>query len=417
MKILIIAPYVTIEGRPEFERNKTGFGYMVMDIAKAIGKHDQVDLLATDTLGESFDYKSVKILKRSMISYLRGVFRCLPLGTLSHLRKNYSMTNGTFIRVVYYWLMSGYLSKLLHDNKYDIVHIHGCSFFTELWMGVCKKCGQRYIVTLHGLNSFSDSVQLEPAGKQYERDFLKRVTNGEISITVISTGIKKLIENTYGVKYCKNITVVCNSFSFDNTQKEGPDEQIRSKYGISEDSKLVVCVGNVDRRKNQGQLIAAFDHLKKELAQQTYILFLGSEQCVDYTIEQLSQKSKWKEHFISCGVVPKEIVANYYQQCNAVALMSLSEGFGLSLIEGMHFGKPSMSFTDVDAYEDIFSPIAMVGVEEHSDSAVAKGLECLLETNWDSDTIKDYSKQFESQSMAEQYIAAFQKEIQSTSSR
>ena len=37
MKVLMIAPYVTINSRPEFSRNKTGFGYMVMDIAKAVG--------------------------------------------------------------------------------------------------------------------------------------------------------------------------------------------------------------------------------------------------------------------------------------------------------------------------------------------------------------------------------------------
>lgn len=402
----MITPYVTIAGRKEFERNKTGFGYMVMDIAKAVGKMEYVDVLATDTRGNGFENEGVKFIKRSMISYLWGIFNCLSIGTLLNLRKCYLMSNGSFIRLMYYWFMTGYLKCVIKNGEYDIVHIHGCDFYTELWMKVCRQCGQKYIVTLHGLNSFSDTVKLEPAGKQFERDFLKRVAEGEFPITVISTGMKRLIEKTYGVCDSKNITVVCNSFTFSETS-EGDEFLIRNLYGLPKESRIIVCVGNIGIRKNQGQLITAFYLLPKELASRTYILFLGGNQSEDYTIERFSANSPWASHFIACGLVPKEQVEYYYAQCDAVALMSLSEGFGLSLIEGMHFGKPCMSFTDVDAYEDIYHPDVMIGVEEHSDTAVAKGMVKLLTGSWDKEIIKLYSKKFESQNMAKEYIKAY----------
>lgn len=215
MKVLMITPYVTINARSEFSRNKTGFGYMVMDIAKAVGKLEQVDVLATDTRGKAFDYEGVHFLSRSIFRFITAIASCLSLSALIKLRKKYRMGKATIIRVVYYWLMTGYLKRVINKGQYDIVHIHGCGFATELWMQVCNKCGHKFVVTLHGLNSFSDTVRLEPAGKLYERDFLKRVTEGEISITVISTGMKKIIEQTYNTPDCKNITVVCNSFSFD----------------------------------------------------------------------------------------------------------------------------------------------------------------------------------------------------------
>ena len=407
MKILIITPYVTIEGRPEFERNKTGFGYMVMDIAKAIGKIENVDVLATDTCGNGFDYENVSFLKRSMITYLLGLLNCLSLGTLLSLKRNYSMSNGSFIRLVYYWMMTGYLHKLLKKEKYDVVHIHGCNFSTELWMKVCKQCKQKFVVTLHGLNSFSDTVQLEKAGKQYERDFLKRVTEREFHITVISTGMKRLIENTYGIVDCKNIIVVCNSFSFVENSKD--TENIRNRYQLLSDCKIILCVGNICKRKNQGQLISAFEYIPEQLAQKTFLLFLGGNVQLDYTLDSLTAASSWKSHFISCGVVPKEKVSIYYRQCDGVALMSLSEGFGLSLIEGMHFGKPCMSFTDIDAYEDIYHPCAMIGVEEHSDTAVAEGIVDLLNSQWDKSKIISYSKKFESAIMAVNYLNIYRK--------
>lgn len=186
---------------------------------------------------------------------------------------------------------------------------------------------------------------------------------------------------------------------------------IRELYGTGDGSVILLCVGNIGKRKNQGQLITAFSLLPVDLAEKTYILFCGGKQDSGYTIEALSHDSKWKNHFITCGVVPKDRIDAYYEQSDAVALMSLSEGFGLSLIEGMHFGKPSISFTDVDAFEDIYSPDAMVGVEEHSDEAVAKGLERLLTGKWDSSKIKQYSEKFESQAMANNYIDVYQSNI------
>lgn len=224
MKILMITPYVTIAGRPEFERNKTGFGYMVMDIASAVAKQLDadglplaVDVLATDSRGGGFQQDGVIFLERSLPFFVWNMHRCLPLGQLLRLRKKYCMSKGSYIRLSYHWMMTGYVRRLIEKGHYDIVHIHGCTFATELWMQVCCRCGQKYVVTLHGLNSFSNNVRLGSAGKQYERDFLKRVVEGEFPITVISTGMKRLIEKTFGVSDCKNITVVCNSFSFAET--------------------------------------------------------------------------------------------------------------------------------------------------------------------------------------------------------
>ena len=212
----MLTPYVTLNSRPEFRRNKTGFGYMVFDIARAVGKTEQVDVLVSDSKGAAFDIGGVHFLKRSIGLFLVNVFHCLSPIVLWRLWRQYKMSKGTLVRLVYYWFASGYYRKTIKSGYYDIVHIHGCGFSTELWMLVCKQCHQVFVVTLHGLNSFSDTVKLEAAGKQYERDFLKRAVDGEFPITVISTGMKRIIEQTYNREDCNNITVVCNSFSFND---------------------------------------------------------------------------------------------------------------------------------------------------------------------------------------------------------
>ena len=44
---------------------------------------------------------------------------------------------------------------------------------------------------------------------------------------------------------------------------------------------MILYVGNIGRRKNQGQLMKACDYLPDKLVSISYILFLGGNQDVD----------------------------------------------------------------------------------------------------------------------------------------
>lgn len=380
---------------------------MVMDIAKAVGKLEYVDVLATDTRGEAFEHDGVRFLKRSAWVYLGNFFSCLPVAFIFSLRKRYAMTYGTFIRFVYYWLMTGYLKKVLSCAKYDIVHIHGCGFGTELWIQVCKKLDQQFVVTLHGLDSFSETVRLESAGKQYERDFLKRATKGEIPITVISTGMKKLIEKTYNTSDCNNITVVCNSFKFD--EENDSDFDVRTHYEIPMSSKVLLYVGNISHNKNQEQMVRSYALLPEEIQKSTYVLFCGADHMKDGILQKLIENSPNKSHLVLCGVVDKDRMVYYYKEANGVVLLSYTEGFGLSLVEGMHFGLPCVMHKDLDAFEDIYNECAVVTADGRDDNNVANAIVTLLTNDWNIDFIKAYSKKFESESMAQKYFDVYHK--------
>ena len=338
MKILMLSPYVTINSRPKYTRNRTGFGYMVYDIARSVAEKESVDILLSDTRDEEFLQDEITFRARSLSIFLRHIFKCLSLFVVFRMWRKYRMSRGAAIRLLYYWLISGYYRYVISTGGYDVVHIHGCRYSTELWMELCRQQKVSFIVTLHGLNSFSDTISIDAAGVLYERDFLQRVVDGEIPITVIASGIMKKIESEYG-KNCGNIFVVCNSFSFAQSKEV---INVRKLYGIPEGKKILLYVGNLTRNKNQAELIKAFPLLPKELAENTYVLFLGNQLDKDYTIPVLAEGNAYASHFIYCGIVPKELTCSYYSQGDAVVLLSLSEGFGLSLVEGMHFGLPCM---------------------------------------------------------------------------
>lgn len=405
----MITPYVTINTRPEFSRNKTGFGYMVMDIAKAVSKTEEVELLATDTRGEAFTHEGSCFLKRSIWGFILSLHLCISPFAVVQLWRKYRMSNGALVRLVYYWLMTGYLNSLIKKGEYDVVHIHGCSFVTELWMRVCRENDQKFVVTLHGLNSFSDTVKLEQAGKKYERDFLKRVTDGEIPITVISSGMKKLVEKTFNAPDCSNISLVCNSFNFKEEKETVLD--VRKKYEIPQNTRVLLYVGNISYNKNQAQMVRAFGVLSEETQENTYVLFCGADHAKDGVLQDLVETCPNKTHLILCGAVDKSEMISYYKTADGVVLLSFSEGFGLSLVEGMHFGLPCVMHQNLDAFEDIYDEMAVVAAKGREDASVANAIDELISRVWDKDAIKKYSKKFESETMAQKYIEVFHKVV------
>lgn len=214
MKILQISPYMTCNEVPLLNQCKSGFGYMVYDIAHCLTQEAQVDALLLNYRYKGFKHGGINFMPATAFRFMKNILLCSNPFIPFKLLWKYRMRMRTFIRIVYYWIVTGYYSKIIEKGDYDIVHIHGCIFADELLMDVCHRAKQPFVITLHGLNSFSETVDLEPAGKRYERDFLKRVVDGEFHITVISTGIKKTILKEFGVDNCDNITVVCNAFSF-----------------------------------------------------------------------------------------------------------------------------------------------------------------------------------------------------------
>ena len=75
-------------------------------------------------------------------------------------------------------------------------------------------------------------------------------------------------------------------------------------------------------------------------------------------------------------------------------MLSLCEGFGLSMIEAARYGIPSLTFSDLDAVKDIYSPTYMLLMEDRSDETVAEGIINMFSTNWNREEIVKESQKF-----------------------
>lgn len=99
----------------------------------------------------------------------------------------------------------------------------------------------------------------------------------------------------------------------------------------------------------------------------------------------------------------------YYEQANLNIFTSLEDGFGLSMIEAMVYGLPTLTFSDLYAIKDIYSKEAMLVLKKRASKELSDGIKKALERQWDKEKIKKYSYNFSLDKMAKKYVTIYNK--------
>lgn len=127
---------------------------------------------------------------------------------------------------------------------------------------------------------------------------------------------------------------------------------VRKKYGISDNEKLVLCVSRIDPRKGQEVLISAMEILVKEFGHSDIkCIFVGNGSFSKELLKK--ERSERMENLrkmvnekglsgriLFTGRISDKEVQMMYQAANIVVQPSIQEGFGLTLSEAMVFSKP-----------------------------------------------------------------------------
>jgi glycosyltransferase involved in cell wall biosynthesis len=405
MRILMATTYIYEKQWPEFTRNKTGFGMMVRDIYQSISEDEEVYLIShVLTIGHE---KSV--LKHTISDVLRSAKLSDWIQGILWACKFNQPIKGR-IQYFYYCLNKGYVRKVIKNLKPDVVHIHGLGQSTKTYMEVCEELHVPYVVTLHGLIGLNDTVTATNCDKTYEKLFLIKADQEDIPVTVISTGMKKRIEANYLHHEAKNISVVTNGIRL-NPNKFRQDKRIEDdlyRQILSckkEEKKIIYYVGNISKNKNQIQLVRV---MKLVLAvNPDVIAVLFGQECDGGFTKGLIHKEQLENNIIIAGFC-KEMY-KFWPLADLNVLLSLCEGFGLSIIEGYNFGIPSVIIKDFDAVEDIYSKDAMMLCGNRNDDVIANVLLKALTVQWNKDAIVNLSKKYDLRNIAERYNECYRR--------
>lgn len=403
MKVLIITPYFYDETKRQFAVNKTGFGFLMKDIASYGARLNEVFMLSSAITPEC-EISGFHVVSHTWVNVIKNIkVRNVLKGIYAFYSIKQDFKNR--LKHIYYAIDSGYTEKVIKKLNPDIVHFHAVGYRTELWIDICEKLGVKYVLTLHGLVGFQRDVTLEE--KKSEKKLLEKASVKKKPITVISTGIKNRIKKGYGID--NNIIVVTNGT---NVIPIFPKNfiDIHAKHNIPPNRKIMLCVGNISKNKNQEQLIRAFDILSPIIKKKLHLLILGN---INHSLklDTLIDEMKLTKHIKLCGFVNKEDLISYFKCADYNVLVSIDEGFGLSIIEAFSYGIPTVTFPDLDAVPDLYDKRVMVLANERSDHELALAIEKMCNLNWDRDFIREYAKKFSLERMAKEYNDVYLKAV------
>lgn len=403
MKILFLSRYITVDGDGVFS-NKSGYGYMVKDIATAIVDEGHcVDLLTHTCFTDERVIDGINILPKNLKLLIENIkFHNFVQSVIYFINSKKNLKDR--IKNSLFFLANGYLEKIIEENDYDIIHIHGAESFIAPFLQACKHKKKPYIITMHGLNFLRNDSGISDYEKIFEKKLIKMTSENNIPVTVVSSGILNRIKQHIPTHSYKNFVTIVNGSPIKDKSERAEDLLFR--YNIKNNDKVVICVGNISERKNQLQVIEAFSLLDSDIKENTKLLIIGDDRQASLLYEEIINKNLTDRVHV-CGSVPKEEMSKYYSIADVNITASIDEGFGLPIIESFIFGIPTVCFSDLDAVENIFDSKCMILVNKRNSYSLASALNKVLLKDFDKQYIRMHGEKFLISNIAKQYVRLY----------
>lgn len=296
---------------------KNGVTTFILNSCKSLRKeHVDIDIAATNSLSEDIN----DFLKENHISYIK-----LPNRKKSQIK---------YIH---------YLVKILKQNSYDVVHIHGNSttMAVELFAAKIAKIPVR---VAHSHNTLTE----HPFINKLLRPFFNILVNGRVACN--KEAGKWLFED-------KPFLVIKNGIFFDKYAFTLPKrENFRKKFNLKNTDILLGHVGIFNYQKNQEFLI----NLMKQLDEKYKLILIG-EGALYRKFLQTVKNEKLEKRIITIGAVPN--VSDYLAAMDIFVLPSRFEGQPFVIIEALASGLPCIISDKVPKEIDITGNCKFVPLE------------------------------------------------------
>jgi len=229
------------------------------------------------------------------------------------------------------------------------------------------------LMTCHDLVPLHFAQQVPWIHRHYLLWFLPKFLRRAEHILTVSEYVRHDIEQTCGIPLEKITSVYNGCREIFQPLKPFEQQVIRETY--SEGKPFFFYAGAIHPRKNIPRLIRAFDLFKTRSNAPAKLLLAGrfAWQTGEVLTAYEAAAHKSDIHFL--GYVPEEDLAQLTAAAIAMTYLSLSEGFGLPVLEAMQCDTPVLA-ANASCLPEIAGDAALL-VDPHSDEKIAEGLEKL----------------------------------------
>ncbi|MBR3322299.1 glycosyltransferase family 4 protein [Candidatus Saccharibacteria bacterium] len=242
------------------------------------------------------------------------------------------------------------LKRIMQNEKYEIVHCHTPvgSVVARLAARKMRQTGMRVIYTAHGFH-FYKGAPLHYWLMFYPVEwYLAKCT--DTLITINSEDYERA-RRKFG-KRCRDIQYVpgvgVDEKKFAKKMSVSEKRKLRESLGLEEDDKVLICIGRLDKNKNQGFLIRAMKELINKDGKYQLLLVGPDEYNGKY--QKLASKLGVERNVHFLGF--RRDIAELLQISDVVVSASKREGLPVNLIEAAFLGLPIVA-TDCRGNRDV----------------------------------------------------------------
>jgi len=215
---------------------------------------------------------------------------------------------------------------------------------------------------------------LRSSHKRYYQNNFPKFHKKADHIVAVSNFTKQDIISTYGIDQSK-VTIGYNATP-SGFSPLSDDEKISIKNELTEGNPYFIYVGSLHPRKNVVNLIKGFDIFKKEQGATHKLVLVGRMAWKNEELKKTYETTKYRDDIIFIGHVTNNQLPRYLAAAEALTYVSVFEGFGIPILEGMSSGTPVIT-SNVSSMPEVAGDAALL-IDPHDPNSIAKGMHKII---------------------------------------
>jgi len=234
------------------------------------------------------------------------------------------------------YLPSGYWKgrQLIRQNSYDVINTHFAIPTGPVGDWLATKADIPNVLSVHGGDLYDPSKWMSPHRHAVLRSSVRRLLRRASAVVGQSSNTINNVHTFY------DADIACECIPLAIVRPENQQVAPRSRYGLSENDKVLVTVGRLVSRKALDQLITIVKQLKNE---RLHLFIVGSgpqQESLAAVAEKLGVTKQI--HFL--GQVEEQEKLEVLRMADIYASTSQHEGFGIVYLEAMAAGLPVLCY-------------------------------------------------------------------------
>lgn len=242
------------------------------------------------------------------------------------------------------------LKKVVEAEKYEIVHCHTPmgGAVARLAAKKARRAGTRVIYTAHGFHFYEGAPVMNWLLYYPVEKWLSKYTDTLITINMedFERAKARFGKRCFDIQYMPGVGVDKKKFEKKLSEKQKKD--LRKSLGLKVDDKVLICVGRLDKNKNQGFLIKAMRELLW-VDDRYHLLLVGPDENKG-RYQRLADRLGVSEYVHFLGF--RNDIVKLLQISDVTISASKREGLPVSLIEAAILGLPIVA-TDCRGNRDV----------------------------------------------------------------